>query len=85
MFSFLENENIRVSLFSSLEGLNLMLIFVFEGRGTSFWMILLLLKGSQRLKAMGCMDVLGKGREMSSKVLTEEDGALFSCSLVMAS
>lgn len=84
MLSFLENENIRVSLFSSLEGLSLMLIFVFEGRGTSFWMILLLLKGSQRLKAMGCMDVLGKGREMSSKVLTEEDGALFSCSLVMA-
>lgn len=30
-----------------------MLIFVFEGRGTGFWMIQLLLKGTQRLKAMG--------------------------------
>ena len=60
-----------------------MLVFAFKGRGSSFWMIQLLLKGSQRLKAMGCVCVLEKGREMSLKVQTEENGALFSCRLVI--
>lgn len=39
MSSFLCNGNVSVSFFfSSLEGFNIKLFFVFEGRGTSFWM-----------------------------------------------